>query len=115
MYLIFFSEDQEPGTLTLTSFDWDETRLQICAEEDLHSDTRLDIILRVNDNERIVRGSLDPTSTTCALFTLEDYPFTTEKRTYELVIEDENGKLQVGTAKFSVNSTYMLYMLKYIK
>ena len=113
-YFIFVSEDQKQETLTLTSFDWDGSKLLICATEDLSVGTEFNLFISTAGNITNVSGELDENKQ-CALFTLDNNPFTTVKETYTLAFKDTDDKLHLGTAEFAVNSTYMLYVLKYIK
>ena len=104
----FFSEDPELRSLMLTSFDWNGARLVICGEENMDTADTILYVIRENDgSETNIPGIADETNAACALFDLNDNPFSTDLQTYELVTIEGNDQ-KFGTASFSVNSTYML-------
>ena len=105
--ILFLSEDSKQGELTLNTFDWDGARLEICADQEMDAAVTILLVREIDGNETNSEGSFNETDTKCALFELEENPISTYLQTYNLVTIGGNGT-NVGTASFSVDSTYML-------
>ena len=104
---MFLSENIKQGNLTLTNFDWDGDILEICAVEAMNPDATIILLTNSDAGETSNNGCLNSNDTKCALFNATENPFSTLQQTYKLVTL--NGTNQnVGSANFSVNSTYML-------